>query len=217
MTIVVDYDAGNLRSVETALLHLGEEHVISDDPQVVRGASRIIFPGVGDGAHAMTVLQERKLDRAMRTAAEAQIPILGICVGCQIVLDRTEERNAQCLGLIPGVAARFAPGTGLKVPHIGWNGVRHAEGHWLFDGVAQDTSFYFVHSYYPRPQHERDVIATTDYGIRFAAAVERGSLVAVQFHPEKSGEPGLRLLKNFLGHVPAAARPAPSTPVSGGG
>ena len=198
MTVVVDYDAGNLRSVETALHHLGEKHVISADPAELMGATKVIFPGVGDGAHAMGVLRERGLDAAMRTAMEAHVPTLGICVGCQIVFDRTEERDAECLGLVSGAARRFPSDSELKVPHIGWNHVRYADDHWLFAGIRQETSFYFVHSYYPSPDDEHDAIAWTEYGIEFAAAVERGSLVAVQFHPEKSGEPGLRLLRNFL-------------------
>lgn len=198
MTVVVDYDAGNLQSVKTALLHLGEEHVITADPAEVTRATKIVFPGVGDGAHAMGVLRARGLDVAMQAAAKAQIPILGICVGCQIVLNRTEERNAECLGLVSGTARRFPSDSELKVPHIGWNQVRHSDGHWLFGGIPQETSFYFVHSYYPSPDDGRDAVAWVEYGIQFAAAVERGSLVAVQFHPEKSGEPGLRLLRNFL-------------------
>ncbi len=200
-TIVVDYDAGNLRSVETAIAHLGVEFRISADPDDVREADRIVFPGVGDGAHAMRVLAERGLDEAMRERYAAGIPILGICVGCQIVLDRTEERDAACLGLVPGVARRFPPESG-KIPHMGWNSVRYAEldggDHWLFAGVPQGSSFYFVHSYYPAPADEADAIAWTEYGFEFAAAVERGSLVATQFHPEKSGEVGLRVLRNFL-------------------
>ncbi len=198
MTVVVDYEAGNLQSVQTALLHLGEKHVISADPAEVIRATRIVFPGVGDGAHAMGVLRSRELDVAMQTAANEQIPILGICVGCQIVLNRTEERNAECLGLVSGTARRFPSNSELKVPHIGWNQVHYSDGHWLFAGIPQETSFYFVHSYYPSPDDGRDAIAWTEYGIKFAAAVERGNLVAVQFHPEKSGEAGLRLLRNFL-------------------
>lgn len=200
-TIVVDYDAGNLRSVETAVGHLGVEFRISADPDEVRSAERIVFPGVGDGAHAMRVLAERGLDAAMRDQYAAGVPILGICVGCQIVLDRTEERDAACLGLVPGVATRFPPESG-KIPHMGWNAVRHAtsggRAHWLFAGVPQGSSFYFVHSYYPVPADDGDAIAWTDYGFEFAAAIERGSLVATQFHPEKSGEVGLRVLRNFL-------------------
>lgn len=202
MTIVVDYDAGNLRSVETALHHLGAEHRISADAADLDNASRIIFPGVGDGAHAMRTLAERGLDDGMRRAARSGIPILGICVGCQIVLDRTEERDAACLGLISGSAKLFPVVQGLKVPHMGWNEVSFADGHWLFRGIPRETSFYFVHSYYPAPDDARDAIAWTDYGIRFASALERENVVAVQFHPEKSGEAGLQLLRNFLRHEP---------------
>jgi imidazole glycerol-phosphate synthase subunit HisH len=196
--IVVDYDAGNLRSVETALSHLGAEFTVSSDPKALHRADRIIFPGVGDGSHAMQVLGGRGLAEAMQAAFERATPILGICVGCQIVFDKTEEGDAACLGLIPGAAKRFAGDLALKIPHMGWNAVRHEEGHWLFEGIKQEASFYFVHSYYPAPACEEHVIARTDYGISFAAGVERDSLVAVQFHPEKSGEAGLKLLSNFL-------------------
>ncbi len=199
-TVVVDYDAGNLRSVETALRHLNEDYVISADPAAVVASECIVFPGVGDGAHAMEVLRSRGLDRAMQEAFAANIPILGICVGCQVVLDRTEERDAACLGLVPGTAMRFTVEPKLKVPHMGWNQVEYRPGHWLFSGIGQGESFYFVHSYYPDPAVQDDAIAWTEYGIRFVAAVERGSLVAVQFHPEKSGEIGLGLLRNFLDH-----------------
>jgi glutamine amidotransferase len=198
-TVVVDYDAGNLRSVETALKHLGADFIVSADPSLVREARQIIFPGVGDGAHAMNVLKERGLDDAMRASFEKGTAILGICVGCQIVFDRTEEGDAACLGLIPGAAKRFELAPGFKVPHMGWNNVRHRDDHWLFHGIPQDASFYFVHSYYPSPERPEHTIATAEYGHPFAAAVENGPLVAVQFHPEKSGEVGLTLLANFLG------------------
>jgi len=197
-TVVVDYDAGNLRSVETALAHIGADFEISSDPSTVASAARIIFPGVGDGAHAMRVLAERGLDVVMRERFAEGVPILGICVGCQIVLDATEERNASCLGLVPGTAKRFPSDCG-KVPHMGWNPVRYSDDHWLFADIAQHSSFYFVHSYYPAPAVASDAIAWADYGFEFAAAIERGSLVATQFHPEKSGEVGLRVLRNFLG------------------
>jgi len=197
-TVVVDYDAGNLRSVETALRYLGAAFEVTADPDVVVRAARVVFPGVGDGAHAMRVLAKRGLDVAMRERFAAGTPILGICVGCQIVLDLTEERNAACLGLIPGRAKRFPADCG-KVPHMGWNTVRYDEGHWLFAGVPQESSFYFVHSYYPAPDAKSDVVAWSDYGFDFAAAIERENLVATQFHPEKSGEAGLQVLRNFLG------------------
>lgn len=195
--LVVDYDAGNLRSVETALAHLGASYRVTADPDDLAHAQKIIFPGVGDGSHAMKVLAERGLDRAITERHAAGTPILGICVGCQVAFDMTEEREASCLGLVPGVVRRFPPEVG-KVPHMGWNTVTHAADHWLFAGVPQDASFYFVHSFYPSPSNERDAIAWSDYGFQFVAAVERGSLVATQFHPEKSGEPGLVLLRNFL-------------------
>jgi glutamine amidotransferase len=196
-TVVVDYDAGNLRSVETALGYIGVEFEVSADPQVVAKATRIVFPGVGDGAHAMRVLTERGLDEVMSECFNAGVPILGICVGSQIVLDRTEERDATCLGFVPGTARRFPPESG-KVPHMGWNSVRYRDEHWLFSGIPQASSFYFVHSYYPAPLSSDDAVAWSDYGVEFAAAIERGSLVATQFHPEKSGEVGLQVLRNFL-------------------
>jgi imidazole glycerol-phosphate synthase subunit HisH len=194
---VVDYDAGNLRSVETALAHIGAEYEITADPKRLSRAERIVFPGVGDGAHAMRVLASRGLDRAITELHSAGVPILGICVGCQIVLDATEERNAVCLGLVAGTAKRFPPSCG-KVPHMGWNTVRYRDGHRLFGGIPQDSSFYFVHSYYPAPVSDAAAAAWTEYGFQFAAVIEQGSLVATQFHPEKSGEVGLRLLRNFL-------------------
>jgi len=197
-TVVVDYDAGNLRSVQTALEHLGADYTVEREPAALKDATRIVFPGVGDGAHAMSVLRTRGLDRAMQEQFAAGVPILGICVGCQIVFDMTEEQNAVSLGLIPGRAARFPERPGMKIPHMGWNTVRYTDGHWLFTGVPQDASFYFVHSYYPLPQSDKYTIALCDYGFPFAAAVERDNLVATQFHPEKSGEAGLQVLRNFL-------------------
>lgn len=199
--IVVDYDAGNLKSVETALSHLGSDYLVTRNPGDLSSATKIVFPGVGDGAHAMAVIRERGLDRAILESLDRGTPVLGICVGCQVALDRTEERDADCLGILPGTARRFAPEAG-KIPHMGWNSVRHSmtggESHWLFAGIPQEASFYFVHSYYPSPSRESDAIAWSDYGAEFVAAVEVGSFVATQFHPEKSGRVGLRLLQNFL-------------------
>ena len=194
---VVDYEAGNLRSVQTALDHLGAQYVVSADPDVIRRAGKVIFPGVGDGAHAMSVLRDRGLDEAIRDTVAAGTPVLGICVGCQVAFDMTEEWNATCLGIVPGTVRRFLPDVG-KVPHMGWNTVSHTDAHWLFDGIPQEASFYFVHSYYPSPASDADAIGWSEYGGRFVASVEKGSLVATQFHPEKSGEHGLRLIKNFL-------------------
>ena len=195
---VVDYEAGNLRSVETALRAIDADYVVSDRPEPLLATDRLVFPGVGDAKAAMDVLERSGLADAVRSFFETGKLILGICVGSQIVLDASEENNATCLGLVPGTARRFPGDMGLKVPHMGWNQVDNTEGHALFDGIAPGTSFYFVHSYYPDPDHAEHRLATTDYGITFAAGVQRENLMAVQFHPEKSGEAGLRLLGNFL-------------------
>jgi imidazole glycerol-phosphate synthase subunit HisH len=183
--------------VETALAHIGARYEITSDADRLARAERIVFPGVGDASHAMRVLSRRGLDVALAERHAAGVPILGICLGCQIVLDATEERNAACLGLVRGAARRFPPSCG-KVPHMGWNTVRYRDGHRLFVGIPQGSSFYYVHSYYPAPAADDAAIAWSEYGFEFAAAIEHGSLVATQFHPEKSGDVGLRLLRNFV-------------------
>lgn len=195
---VVDYEAGNLRSVETALKKIGADFFVSDDPKELLGSDRLIFPGVGDAKAAMNVLERSGLADAVRSFFESGKRILGICVGSQIVLDASEENDARCLGLVPGSARRFPDQKGLKVPHMGWNQVEDVEGHPLFDGISSGTSFYFVHSYYPDPDYTEHRLGTTEYGIRFAAGVCRENLTAVQFHPEKSGGAGLKLLANFV-------------------
>jgi glutamine amidotransferase len=184
--------------VETALEAIGADYRVSDRPEPLLETDRLVFPGVGDAKAAMTVLERSGLaDAVRRFFADGKL-ILGICVGSQIVLDASEENDATCLGLIPGTARRFPADLGLKVPHMGWNQVTGTEGNPLFEGIPGGTSFYFVHSYYPAPLHAEHRIATTEYGIEFAAGVARENLMAVQFHPEKSGEAGLRLLRNFL-------------------
>lgn len=199
---VVDYDAGNLRSVETALLAIGARIVISHLPDQLLKSDRLIFPGVGDAAAAMRVLKSRGLDRAIVEYVRSGRPVLGICLGSQIVLDSSEENDAVCLGLIAGSARRFRKADGLKIPHMGWNQVEPITRHYLFDGIPTGASFYFVHSYFPQPGDAGAVIAETDYGVRFASAICRDNLSAVQFHPEKSGPYGLQLLRNFLEHAP---------------
>jgi len=197
MIAVVDYDAGNLRSVETALRHLGARFVVTADPAVVRGAERVIVPGVGDAAAAMGRLDRSGLSDALREFARSGGPLLGICLGSQIVLDRSDENNAQCLGIIPGEAVAFDERPGRKVPHMGWNTLIPRADHPLFAGIAPETSFYFVHSYVPRPAEVRDCLALTEYQEEFCSVVGRDNVIATQFHPEKSGEPGLRMLQNF--------------------
>jgi glutamine amidotransferase len=198
MIAVVDYEAGNLRSVETALRYLGVPFVITAEPDRVRSADRVIVPGVGDAAAAMGRLNDLGMSDALREFAHSGRPLLGICLGSQIVLERSEESNAECLGIIPGAAVAFDDRPGRKVPHMGWNTLQPTGDHPLFAGIAPETSFYFVHSYFPRPRNEGDCLAVTEYEETFCSVVGHGQVVATQFHPEKSGEPGLRMLQNFV-------------------
>ncbi len=195
---VVDYRAGNLRSVESALRRLGASYRIARRPEELEGASRLIFPGVGEARAAVSVLAETGLDGALAAFHRSGKPLLGICIGCQIIFERSEERDTRALGLLPGVVRRFPQEEGRKVPHMGWNQVTFLRDHPLFGGIPQASWFYFVHSYYPQPARREDTAAETEYGLRFASVVIRDNLAAVQFHAEKSAEAGLRLLDNFL-------------------
>lgn len=192
---VVDYDAGNLRSVETALRYLGADFFISSRAEEILAADKIIFPGVGEARAAMDNLKKSSMDEALREAAGKGTPLLGICIGCQIILDHSEESDTDCLSLIPGKVIRFQGD--FKIPHMGWNQVLPRNPHPLFAGIPDDTSFYFVHSYYPQADPEF-VIAHTEYHVAFSSALQKENVLAVQFHPEKSGEYGLLLLNNFL-------------------
>jgi len=197
-TVVLDYGAGNLKSVENALRYLGARFRVTDDPAVVRDAGSVIFPGVGEAAASMAVLNRTGLGEALRSFLATGRKVLGICIGCQVIFDRSEERDTTCLGLVPGSVRRFAAGSGLKVPHMGWNAVHFTRNHPVFEGIPQDTRFYFVHSYYPDPVDPGVVAAETEYGITFPSCIARGALVAFQCHVEKSGPFGLKLLDNFL-------------------
>lgn len=199
MVQIVDYDAGNLTSVKRALDFLGVPSEITPDAGAIAGAERVIFPGVGHASAAMKVLKARGLDQALRDAFTRGAPILGICLGTQIVLGHSREGDTTCLGLIDGEVPRFEPADpALKIPHMGWNEVKVAAAHPVLEGVRPGDEFYFVHSFYPKPSDESTVYATTDYGIEFASAIGAGSLIATQFHPEKSGRLGLSILKNFV-------------------
>ena len=205
MITVVDYDAGNLTSVETALRYLKAEYRVSADPDEVLKSDKVIFPGVGEARHAMGVLGDRGLDEALKAFAATGRPLFGICLGCQILQDHSEERDTELLGLIPGDVKLFPAVPGYKVPQIGWNTVTH-DGSVLFDGIPQDSSFYFVHSYYLSTTLADGtdspwVCGRSEYGIAFAAAVHRDNVWATQFHPEKSGPKGLKMLSNFIGKV----------------
>jgi glutamine amidotransferase len=194
---VVDYGAGNLRSVQNALAAVGCRHEVTADPEEVRRADTVVFPGVGEASSAMAVLSRTGLGEAIRESWSAGRKVIGICLGCQVILDSTEEGGTACLGLLPGIVRRFAPGQGLKVPHMGWNTVRFSD-HPALRGVPAGTSFYFVHSYYPVPADARAVAGTTDYGVEFASCLAWGNFVAFQFHLEKSGPAGLALLGSCL-------------------
>ncbi|HBX68705.1 MAG TPA: imidazole glycerol phosphate synthase subunit HisH [Chloroflexi bacterium] len=203
MITIVDYNAGNLTSVKRALEHLGIANQISADPEVVRRSERIIFPGVGHARAAMEVLQTRGLDSALKEAFGRGTPILGICIGCQIILAHSEEGDTPGLNLIPGVCAHFQfQEKGLKVPHMGWNTVTVTQNHPVLAHLKPGDSFYFVHSYYPQPAEASHVFATCDYGFNFPVAIGVENLFALQFHAEKSGPLGLRVLENFARWTP---------------
>lgn len=202
MVGIIDYKAGNIKSVERALVALGCQYTIADRPQDLEGASRLIFPGVGDARYAMEQMRLSGFDSFLREKVAQQVPVLGICLGSQIIFDFSEEGDTPCLGLIPGTIRHFSSikkDFSLKVPHMGWNNLQYRNGGSdpIFSGINDSQSYYFVHSYVIQPEEDSVILATADYGITVPAALRKGSLVAVQFHPEKSGEPGLRLLRNF--------------------
>lgn len=202
MIAIIDYNAGNITSVARALSNIGQEFVITDDKTKLEAASHVIFPGVGAAGEAMDYLRQKKLDAWLKTCFQSGKPLMGICLGTQIILDFSEENATSCIGLVTGATKRFPEhlseaGRALKIPHMGWNSVAFKRQHPVFDSISRETEFYFVHSYYPSPSDDSVVLGTTDYGITFCSVLAVGNLVAMQFHPEKSGRPGLQILKNF--------------------
>jgi len=203
MIAIIDYNAGNLKSVERALRGLGAECRITRDREEIGNSERIIIPGVGAAGKAIEDLRRLGLDSALERAFAENKPIMGICLGAQVILDKSEENQARCLGLIKGEVKRLPSpllsenGERLKIPHMGWNGVTLQRDHPVMKGITPSDEFYFVHAYYTLPASRDFVIGTTDHGLDFASVIGRGSLIAVQFHPEKSGPPGLRILENF--------------------
>jgi imidazole glycerol-phosphate synthase subunit HisH len=201
MIVIVDYRAGNLTSVQHALAEIGQPSIISSRPESLVEADRVIFPGVGAAGASMSALRELGLIEPLKQFVASGRPFLGICVGCQILLETSlEDGTTACLGLLPGTTGEFRPNPeqGVKVPHMGWNPVHFKRSHPLFDGIANGSHFYFVHSYYPLPSKGSDVAAETDYGpVKFASILARGNVAACQFHAEKSGLAGLKLLRNF--------------------
>lgn len=204
MLAVIDYGAGNLRSVVHALRALGVRDMqVVQDGAGLRSARRIILPGVGAFGAGIQQLGEKKFIDPLVAAINSGVPCLGICLGMQFLFERSDEMGEHDgLGLLPGHVTRFPPHATLKVPHMGWNGLNQRQVSPLLARVRSDSQVYFVHSYCCMPDCEEDVIASTDYGVEFASAVQRGSLFGVQFHPEKSQQVGLQMLRNFLGWAP---------------
>ena len=200
MIAIVDYKAGNLTSVRLALEHIGAAAEITGDPARILAAERVIFPGVGAAAEAMRNLRELRLLEPLRAVVSQGTPFLGICLGTQVIFEFSEENGGTpCVGLIPGTVKRFTPSDPMcKIPQMGWNTVEFKTAHPLFGGIEDSSEFYFVHSYYPAPSDPAYVSGETDYAdVRFASIVAKGNLFATQFHPERSGRIGLKLLENF--------------------
>ncbi|MEW5974479.1 MAG: imidazole glycerol phosphate synthase subunit HisH [Acidobacteriota bacterium] len=201
MITIVDYAINNLRSVEKAFQSMSLPVTVTDDPARLRAAEKLVLPGVGAFADAMSNLEARKLRSVIREKVEAGTPLLGLCLGLQLLFTESEEFGRhQGFDFVPGQVKRLPPG--LKVPHIGWNQLHLKRPDPLLEGIHEGDFVYFVHSYYADPEHPTDVLATTDYGCEFAAIVRRKNVWATQFHPEKSQSIGLRILRNFAQRVP---------------
>lgn len=198
MIAIIDYDAGNLKSVQKALAALGQESVITRDFDEIRNADRVILPGVGAFGDAMRQLKKYELDKVIQEVADRQIPFLGICLGLQLLFEGSEESGGvEGLHLLDGKILRIPDAEGLKIPHIGWNSLEPQNNGRLFAGLETEPYVYFVHSYYLKAEDSSIVKAVTDYSVTIHASVEKGNIFACQFHPEKSGTTGLKILKNF--------------------
>lgn len=203
MIVILDYKAGNLRSVELAVRKLGFVCKVTDSREEILGSERVIFPGVGAAGKAMADLRRLGLDDVLRHEFELGKPILGICLGAQIILEASEENGARCLGVLGGQVKSFPEPLfsdekeRLKVPHMGWNSIRLLREHPVLEGIEPADEFYFVHAYYPSPASVGNIIGTTDYGMEFPSVIGYRNLIAMQFHPEKSGPAGLKILQNF--------------------
>ncbi len=196
-TVIIDYNAGNIRSVCFAFERLGINPTLSADPEIIKAADKVIFPGVGEAGSTMNYLKNQKLDLVIKSLEQ---PVLGICLGMQLLCEHSEEGNTDCLSIIPQKVIKFVPEHSDKVPHVGWNSFYpspNIDPHGLFNHVADKSYLYFVHSYYV--ENGPYTVALTDYILPFSAALQKDNFYATQFHPEKSGVVGEQILKNFLG------------------
>ena len=198
MIAIIDYKAGNLTSVARALDSLGYENRITDDQETILSAERVIFPGVGAAKATMENLQKGSLDEVLLKFYDTGKPMLGICIGIQILFEHSDEEDTECLGLFPGFVKKYPVEKHLKVPQIGWNEVWQVQQHKIFEDVPNPAHFYFVNSYFPVPVNKETIIGKTTYGLEFCSAIAHNNLVATQFHLEKSGRVGLKMLSNFL-------------------
>ncbi len=199
MIAIIDYDAGNIRSVEKALQFLGQEVKITRDREKILGADKVVLPGVGSFGDAMGKLHQYGLVEVIRQVAEKKTPFLGICLGLQLLFERSDESpGVEGLGILKGEILRIPEGEGRKIPHMGWNSLELRNQGRLFAGLSGEPYVYFVHSYYLKARDEQIVKATTEYGVTIHASVEQDNIFACQFHPEKSSDTGLKILKNFV-------------------
>jgi imidazole glycerol-phosphate synthase subunit HisH len=211
--VIIDYDASNLHSVRKALVALGHQPSIANDPAIVAAADAVVLPGVGAAGDAMRHLSELGLVAVLREFAQQGKPFFGVCVGMQLMFESSDEDGGiECLGLLPGRVRRLPKG--VTVPHMGWNSVHLRTNHPAFANVQNDAYFYFVHSFYPEPAEPEVILGTTTHGLEFASAVASGNLLGVQFHPEKSGSAGLSLYDGFARQSARLARPQSASAAS---
>jgi glutamine amidotransferase len=215
MIAILDYRAGNLRSVAKALEAVGETPIVTDDPSVIANADGLVVPGQGSAVDAMWNLERLNLVEPIKQYVKSGRPFLGVCLGEQVIFESSEEGSGvRCLGLVPGTVRSLTPAEGRKVPHMGWSPVRIRRQHPLLQGIPDNSYFYFVHSYYVDPTDADAVVGKTEYGVTFASIVSYGNVFATQFHPEKSSEIGLRIYRNFARLVAGGAERAESQAVS---
>lgn len=199
MIAIIDYDAGNIKSVEKAMEYLGQKVLVTRDPKEILSADKVILPGVGAFGDAMGKLRQFGLDRVIHEVVEKEIPLLGICLGLQLLFEKSDETPGVAgLGVLKGEILRIPDKEGLKIPHMGWNSLKYPNEGRLFKGIPEDSYVYFVHSYYLKAEDESIVTATTDYSTLIHASVEQGNVFACQFHPEKSSDVGMQILRNFV-------------------